>query len=132
VIRIFKSSVIRKIVTDEELNALVDDFKSYKLTGNAPEHFGRDVPYDHPNTLPIILTEEVQHIHLGSEDKPLPVRKIQFYQTSDIHLVYCQGALNENCYLLMTILSPDAHDQAKSREVMFKLGVMAEKFRNQF
>lgn len=131
-IRVFKSSIIRQILTDTELDELVNDFKSYKLTGNAPDHFGRDVPYDHPHTLPVILAEEVHHIHLASEDKLLPLRKIQFYQTSDIHLVYCQGVLNENCYLLMTILSPDGHEQAKSREIMFKLGVMAEKFRNQF
>lgn len=131
-IRVFKSSIIRQILTNDELDALVDDFKSYKLTGNAPECFGRDVQYDHPNTLPVILTEEVRHIHLGSEDKPLPLKKAQFYQTSDIHLVYCQGALDENCYLLMTILLPDGHELAKSREVMFKLGVMAEKFRNNF
>jgi mRNA interferase YafO len=132
VIRVFKSSVIRKVLTEEELNALVDDFKSYKLTGNTPDNFGRDVPYDHPDTLPIILAEEVQHIHLGSEDKPLPLKKVQFYKTSDIHLVYCQGASDENCYLLMTILAPDGHAQAKSRDIMFKLGVMAEKFRNKF
>ena len=131
-IRVFKSSVIRKVLTEEELNALVDDFKSYKLTSNTPDNFGRDVPYDHPNTLPIILAEEVQHIHLGSEDKPLPLKKVQFYKTSDIHLVYCQGASDENCYLLMTILAPDGHAQAKSRDIMFKLGVMAEKFRNKF
>ena len=131
-IRVFKSNIIRHVLTDEELAGLVNDFKSYKLTGNVPEHFGRDVAYDHPNNLPIVLTEEVQHIHLGSEDKPLPLRKLQFYQTSDIHLVYCQGSLDDNCYLLMTILSPDAHKQAKSRDIMFKLGVMAEKFRNQY
>lgn len=119
-------------MNDEELDALVDDFKSYKLTGNAPDHFGRDVPYDHPNTLPVILAEKVQHIHLGSEDKPLPLKKVQFYQTSDIHLVYCQGSSDENCYLLMAVLAPDGHEQAKSRDVMYKLGVMAEKFRNQF
>ena len=119
-------------MTDDELDALVDDFKSYKLTGNAPEHFGRDVSYDHPNTLPIILAEEVHHIHLGNKDKPLPLKKIQFHQTSDVHLVYCHGALNNNCYLLMTVLSPDAHKQAKTRDIMYKLGVMAEKFRNQF
>jgi len=119
-------------MTDEELDALVDDFKSYKLTGNAPEHFGRDVPYDHPHTLPVILAEKVQHIHLGSEDKPLTLKKVQFYQTSDIHLIYCQSALNENCYLLMTILSPDGHEQAKSRDIMYKLGVIAEKFRNKY
>jgi mRNA interferase YafO len=32
-------------LTDEELGMLVDDFKNYKLTGNAPKHFGRDVAY---------------------------------------------------------------------------------------
>ena len=131
-IRVFKSSVIRKVLTEVELNALVDDFKSYKLTGNTPEHFGRDVPYDHPNTLPIILAEEVQHIHLGSEDKTLPFKKIQFYKTSDIHLVYCQGLSDENCYLLMAILAPDGHEQAKSRDTMYKLGMMAEKFRHMY
>ncbi|WP_198555562.1 type II toxin-antitoxin system YafO family toxin [Colwellia sp. 75C3] len=130
--RVFKSSIIRQILTDKELDRLVDDFKSYKFTGNAPDHFGRDVLYDHPDTLPVVLSEEVRHIHLGSEDKPLALRKLQFYQTSDIHLVYCQGSLNENCYLLMTILTPDAHEQARSREMMFKLGIMAEKFRNKF
>lgn len=78
-IRVFKSSIISQILSDEELDGLVNDFKSYKLTGNAPEYFGRDVPYDHPNNLPTVLTEEIHHIHLGSEDKPLPLRKIQFY-----------------------------------------------------
>ncbi|SFC76284.1 type II toxin-antitoxin system YafO family toxin [Pseudoalteromonas denitrificans] len=95
-------------------------------------YLGRDVLYDHPNNLPIVLAEKVKHIHLGSEDKPLPLKAIQFYKTSDIHLVYCQGIMDDNCYLLMTILSPDGHEQAKSPDVMYKLGVMAEKFRNQF
>jgi len=40
--------------------------------------------------------------------------------------------MDDNCYLLMTILSPDAHEQARSRDIMYKLGVMAEKFRQQF
>jgi len=132
VIRVFKSSIIRQILSSEELDALIDDFKSYKMTGIVPDSFGRDVPFDHPNSLPIVLVEEIQHIHLGSEDKPLPLTKIQFYQTSDHHLIYCQGVMDDNCYLLMTILSPDAHEQARSRDIMYKLGVMAEKFRQQF
>ena len=54
-IRVFKSSIIRQILTDTELDTLVADFKSYKLTGTAPDNFRRDVPYDHPNNLPIVL-----------------------------------------------------------------------------
>ncbi len=84
--RVFQSSIIRKIMTDEVLNALIADFKRYKLTGSVPDHFGRDVPYDHPINLPIVLSEKVQHIHLGSEDKPLPLRKMQFHRTSDFSL----------------------------------------------
>lgn len=128
-IRVFKSRVIMSVLSDNELDLLVDDFTRYKTTGIAPDNFGRDVPYDHPNTLPIIKQEEVAHIHLGNEEIPLPFHKMQFYRTSDTHLVYCQGALNEDAYLLMTVLKPNAHDLAKSRDIMFQLGRMAELFR---
>jgi mRNA interferase YafO len=132
VIRVFKSRIIQDLLTNEEMLALSKDFKGYKATRIIPEYFGRDVAYDHPNTLPLIQIEKVQHIHLGSEDKPLNLKTLQFHRTSDIHLVYCQGALNDDCYLLMTILSPDAHEQAKSRNIMHNLGKMAELFRNKF
>lgn len=131
-IRVFKSSIIRKILTEDELLGLVNDFKGYKLTGIVPNNFGRDVLYDHPNNLPIVLAEMIKHIHLGNIDNPFPLNVTQFYKTSNIHLVYCQGAINNNCYLLMAILSPNAHEQAKNRDVMYKLGLMAEKFRSQF
>ncbi|NQY37647.1 MAG: type II toxin-antitoxin system YafO family toxin [Alteromonadaceae bacterium] len=44
---------------------------------------------------------------MGREDKPLPLKKIQFYQTSDVHLVYCQGALNDNFYVPRNIHTYD-------------------------
>jgi mRNA interferase YafO len=131
-IRVFKSSVIQNQLTKNELVQLTDDFKQYKATNILPKNFGRDVPYDHPNTLPTLKTEQVQHIHLGSEDKPLPFNRIQFHQTSDVHLVYCPSFNNDDIFLLMAILSPDAHQQAKNREIMYKLGVMAEGFRNKY
>ena len=53
-IRVFKSSFIRQILRSEELDALIYDFKSYKMTGIVPDNFGRDVPFDHPNSLPIV------------------------------------------------------------------------------
>lgn len=131
-IRVFKSSVIRNQLTKDELDQLTDDFKRYKATNISPENFGRDAPYDHPNTLAVLKAEQVQHIHLGSEDKPLPFNRIQFHQTSDVHLVYCQSFNVDDIYLLIAILSPNAHQQANNREVMFKLGVMAESFRNKY
>lgn len=131
-IRVFKSRLIRNLLSTDELNDLINDFVSYKSTGIVPDNFGRDVPYDHPNTLPIVKSEKVQHIHLGNEDNPLPLKKIQFHRTSDIHLIYCQGASSDDYYLLMTILAPDGHEQAKSRNLMYKLGQMAELFRDQY
>jgi mRNA interferase YafO len=130
--RVFKSRLIRNLLSSAELNDLVNDFRSYKNTGVVPENFGRDVPYDHPHTMPMVKSEHVQHIHLGSNEKPLPLNKIQFHRTSDAHLVYCQGASSDNDYLLMTILAPDGHVQARSRNIMYKLAKMAELFRNQY
>ena len=131
-IRVFKSSVIQNQLTKDELNQLTDDFKRYKATDISPENFGRDVLYDHPNTLPVLKAEQVQHIHLGSEDIPLPFNRVKFHQTSDVHLVYCPSFNNDSMFLLMAILSPDAHKKAKNRDIMYKLGVMAESFRNKY
>ncbi|WP_394172375.1 type II toxin-antitoxin system YafO family toxin [Thalassotalea litorea] len=131
-IRVFKSALIRQQLTDDELDNLVKDFKRYKLTGVLPDLFGRDVAYDHPNTLPIITAEQVQHIHLASADSPFPIKLLQFKRTSDQHLLYCPSAIHDDTYLLMAILSPNAHKQAFDRNVMYKLGVMAEKFRHNY
>lgn len=111
---------------------MVKDFSRYKQTGIVPHNFGRDMAYDHPHTLPVVKVEQMRHIHLGSVDQLLPLNKIQHYRTSDIHLVYCQGGLSAEYVLLMTILSPDAHEQAKSRDIMYRLGKMAELFRSKY
>lgn len=128
-IRVFKSKAIIEALTKDELAQLEADFKAYK-SGNLPDLFGRDVLYDHPHNLPIIRAEEVRHIHLGERDNPWSIKQLQYYRTSDEHLVYCQGGSNIHCYLLMTILLPSAHDKAKNNNIMFQLAKMAEKFRS--
>ncbi|WP_271274346.1 type II toxin-antitoxin system YafO family toxin [Aliamphritea hakodatensis] len=128
--RIFKGRVLRAQLTEQEQIALTNDFRRYKTTGELPDTFGRDAAYDHPNTPPLIQAGQVQHIHLLDESDQWDVHTIQFYRTSDKHLVYCPGALHDDCFLLMAILSPDAHAQAKDSNIMRKLGLMAEKFRN--
>ncbi len=72
------------------------------------------------------------HIHLQEPEHPWPLQLLQFSRTSDIHLVYCQGFYNTSVYLLMAILSPDAHAQALNNSIMYKLGKMAENFRDQY
>ncbi len=129
--KVFKCKWILGQLTESELNALVEEFKAYKLTGLAPENFGRDAHYDHPNNLPIIKSEEVQHVHLADPVMPWPLHKVQYNKTSDTHLIYCQGINNPENYALLAILAPDAHEQARNNDIMFRLGKMAELFRMQ-
>ena len=130
-IRIFKSAAIQKLLKERDVDDLVHDFRKYKESGYCPDYFGRDVPYDHPHTPSLILQEDVHHIHLA-EYGAWPVRLMQFNRTSDRHLVYCQGAIHSECYLLITLFSPDAHKQAKTSNVMRKIGEQAEVFRMKY
>ena len=84
------------------------------------------------HSLQVLRDEDVRHIHLADNNNPWHERSIQYYRTGDMHLVYYQGALNENCYLLMAVLQPNAHEQAKNNSIMANLGFMAEKFRQKF
>ena len=129
---VYKSDIIMQQLHAAELTSLESDFIQYKSTGDTPESFGRDVPYDHPNTLPILQAGEVYHLHLADPEKPWLHRKMQYYRTSDTHLVYCQAILKDHCYLLIAILKPNAHEQARSNNIMHKIGLVAEKFRLQF
>ena len=128
-IRSFKSQIILRQLTSEQLEQLVTDFRTYKEAGLLPDTFGRDVKYDHPHTYPLVRAEDVAHIHLTDREHLWPIHYVQFKRTSDIHLVYCQGASNPEHYLLIAILTPDAHEQARQNNVMANIGKMAERFR---
>ena len=130
-IRVFKSVIIREQLTDIEINALVDEFKAYKQ-GILPDTFGRDVLYDHPHNLAIVKNEEVRHLHLSDDEQGWKSDIIQYYRRSDNHLIYCPAAMTENCFLLIAILNPEAHQKAKDNDTMWKLGKMAENFRKKY
>lgn len=127
--RVFKGLVFRNQLTETEQAALVKDFKHYKSPDALPDTFGRDVPFDHPHTLPLALQEKLQHLHLASVESTRQSETPQYARTSDVHLIYCQGALDEDCYLLIAILEPDAHRKAKDNNTMHKLARSAELFR---
>jgi len=131
VIRVFTSKLLVEALTPEEREALIADFKQYKA-GILPAAFGKDVPYDHAFNLDVIKQEEVRHIHLAESSVGFPVLLTQMKRTSDTHLAYCRGFRNDNCYLLMSILQPNAHQLARSNQVMYQLGVMAQLFRQKF
>jgi mRNA interferase YafO len=131
-VRVFFNTDLKNKLTATEVEDLRLDFKNYKEMGLLPDSFGRDVLYDHPNNLPIVKAEEISHIHLTDTDNLWHVRALQFNRTSDVHLVYCEGFTNKDCYLLMAILSPDAHAQANNRTIMHNLGKMAKAFHNKY
>jgi len=116
-IRVFFHTELKNILSPSEATDLKSDFKNYKETGKVPDTFGRDALYNHTNSLPILKSEEVAHIHLADNDKRWPIHTLQFNRTSDEHLIYCQGYFDKNCYLLMAILTPDAHERRFSRQL---------------
>ena len=129
-IRIFRSALIRQQLSQQELDDLAADFLSYKSDGVLPDTFGRDAPYDDDRTYPLVKEEQVAHIHLADADTPFPKFLRQFKRTSDqAHLVYCQGAMEPDAYLLIIILKPEAHKMARNNNHMHKIGLMAEAFR---
>lgn len=131
--RVFKTKLIRLQLTEKELAALTADFISYKRDGILPDIFGRDAAYDSPYTWPLVKSERVAHIHLASAEKPFPPQLRQFNRTNDeAHLVYCQGAFDEQAWLLIAILKPQPHQQACDNNQMQKIGKMAEAFRMRF
>lgn len=131
-IRIFTGTIIRSQLTDEELEALIHDFKAYKQGDGLPDTFGRDVAYDHPHTLSTVKQEELHHLHLAQDPKDWTEHAVQFSRTSDVHLVYCRGFYDPDCYALLAILSPDAHQQSFDRDLMLKLTRAATHFRNRY
>ena len=131
-IRVFKSDVIGQQLGKRELEQLAADFKHYKETGIPAACFGRDVPYDHPHTLSSARSEGLMHLHLAEGTQHWAGQQAQYNRTSDHHLVYCRGFYETNHFLLMSILKPDAHDQARNNSIMNNLAIMAAKFRAQF
>ena len=131
-LRIFNSLVIKEQLSEVELRDLSSDFRTYKETGILPSTFGRDALYDHINNSSIVKSEELRHLHLRGQDDPWPIYALQYQRTSDVHMVYCQGFHQKNHFLLMSILAPNAHEQARQRGLMYKLGSMAENFRNKY
>lgn len=132
-IRIFKPALIRQQLSSRELDDLVADFQVYKQDGVLPDTFGRDALYDDDATSPLVKAERVAHIHLADADSHFPRFLRQFKRTSDrAHLVYCQGAMEPDCYLLIIILKPEAHKMARNNNHMHKIGAMAEAFRMKY
>ncbi len=126
-IRVFTSPILRKQQTEDELRALVVDFKLYKSSGVLPNSFGLDVPYHRPSA---VQFAELKHIHMNL-GAGWPLRIVQQKRTSNVALVYCPGWHSKDNYLLIALLA-NAHEQARKITFMLELCEDAEKFRAKY
>ncbi|MBP0049850.1 type II toxin-antitoxin system YafO family toxin [Marinobacterium sp. AK62] len=97
-------------------------FEDYKLKGIVPDYFGRDAELSLP---------DVHHIHLAHTDElaaewveRYPHISQVYYRTTrisepenDYWLIYAYDDVDQ-CYLLLTIVGPEAHNQDKWRSYL--------------
>lgn len=115
--------------------SLLDDFRTYKATGQLPDYFGRDTAYDRPDD---IQDSGLFHIHLsingdGFSAPPASAnlsdpKTMQWYRCSDTALVYAQSLMDENSYSLIAIFTPPAHTKANNDDRMRILASYARNF----
>lgn len=114
---------------------LLDDFRQYILSNRLapPRYFGRDAPYTQPAEA---LRACLMHIHIKLPPGSFPQDRAQYHRVckkdkpgEDAALVYVQGELYEDRYQLLAFLWPDAHGQARQRDLMRYLAKLAEGFR---
>lgn len=129
-VRIFTSPHFIANCNEEQLASLKSKFINYKTNGVIDPSFGRDVPFEFPG---FAYEAGLRHIHLkdAPSSKNWHLKKIQFHRTSDTALVYCEGYLNNNNYLLLGFLE-NAHATYRETEYLRRLSVMAEKFRTKY
>ena len=114
--------------TQAELDGLKADFKNWKETGYLPAYFGRDADFSIHSGARLA---ELRHLHLAQTGTWHP-RQRQNGRTSDRWLIYCAGLYDPDKYLLIAILEPDAHRQARKGFILDGLVNYADDFRNRF
>lgn len=122
-VKVFKTD--RPLWNDPTIQPIVKQFKQYKSEYNTPVIFGRDAPLIRPSEAKF---SGLHHIHLGSFN----AITYQYSRTSDSWLIYATGFLNQDYFLLIDILTPDAHDRANNIDLMNKYIEIANKFRETY
>lgn len=125
-VRVFLGPFLNLDPGFEELPVL---FKRYKATNDPLGIFGRDVLYERP---PSAVLSELYHVHVIEAPERYNHRKNQFNNTTDrTHLVYCRGYTNPNHYLIIDVLTPDAHVKATHQLILSAIED-AERFRAKY
>ncbi|MCK9691864.1 type II toxin-antitoxin system YafO family toxin [Pseudomonas syringae] len=116
---------------------IASDFKDYidSKQLHPPKYFGRDAPYTQPQAA---QDAHLSHIHIklppGSfrQDRAQYYRVCQFNKPGeDAALVYVQGQLEEDQYLILAFFWPDAHAMARNNGIMRYLCHLAKTWRDE-
>lgn len=122
-VKVFKTQMA--LWDDPAIKPIVEQFKQYKSECHAPVTFGRDAPLVRPSDAKFA---GIHHLHLGNFN----AINRQYNRTSDTWLIYATGFINLDHFLLIDILTPDAHERAESIDLMLEYVELAVKFREQF
>lgn len=116
---------------------IASDFLAYMESRQTrtPLYFGRDAPYTQPQAA---LNAHLSHIHIKLPPGRFRQDCAQYYRVCDFKkphedaaLVYVQGELEEDHYLILAFFWPDAHEQARNNIVMRYLAHLAKEWREQ-
>ncbi|SDZ53511.1 mRNA interferase YafO [Pseudomonas syringae] len=116
---------------------LAEDFKVYidSSRGIVPKYMGRDAPYMQP-----IEAERahLSHVHIRLPPGEFRQDVAQYFRVcrkgfpgEDAALVYVQGFLEEDRFLLIALLWPDAHGMAQRRPLMRYFSQIASDWRDE-
>lgn len=126
--RVFLTSDLQQSCA-HQIKQIKQDFLLYKSSGILHSYFGRDVTYSWPTSA---KTEELHHLHLAIHGHEWGRLRPQFSRTSDDHIVYTRGFYDPDCYLLIALMTPDAHNKANDIDLMEQYAKIAHKFRCQY
>lgn len=115
---------------------LRSDLEQYLRCGRneVPTYFGRDAPYTQPQSA---LNAQLSHIHIKLPPGRFRQDVAQYYRTcsannpgDDAALVYVQGQLEDELFLILAFFFPDAHEKARREPVMRYLSELASEWRS--
>ena len=123
--------------------SIINAITVYKTSGMLPTYFGRDTLYDRPEE---VKAAKMWHLHLeignnkfpapyapkGKNSPPPDQATLQWHRVSNSCLVYAQNEMSENCYSLLAVLHPYAHEDGRDYLQMTYLATLAKQFREEF
>lgn len=115
--------------TSSYAQEIIQQFKEYKKTDEPSVLIGRDAPLIRPSAA---VFAGLWHTHIPDALESFSPHQGIYHRTSDNFLVYCTGFSDPTNYLLIDILSPDAHNKSENIDLMNRYIKQAEKFREKF